>query len=204
MRSRTRSTAAMLACSLALIAIVHPISGPRLAAQERHATGKASAPRESIKVNGAWTIDVRDPDGRLVTHREFSNHLAPSGPESLANLLNGAGKVGGWSVSMFRGMMTSDGRLVEVGLALPSGDSLGSPCTPRFERPETTRACRITTLSENPTLQTDTADGGLILTGSLTATESGIITAVRVGPQPQHRERPNRSGEGRHQLFELT
>src|SRR6267378_4379919 len=29
--------------------------------------------KEGITVHGHWTIDVRNPDGTLVTHREFEN-----------------------------------------------------------------------------------------------------------------------------------
>ena len=31
----------------------------------------SGGPAEGIKVHGHWTIEVRDPDGTLVTHREF-------------------------------------------------------------------------------------------------------------------------------------
>lgn len=39
----------------------------------------SSGRNEGIKVHGHWTIEVRDPDGRLAAHREFENSLAPSG-----------------------------------------------------------------------------------------------------------------------------
>jgi hypothetical protein len=32
---------------------------------------------EGIKVHGHWTVEVRNPDGKLVTHREFENSLVP-------------------------------------------------------------------------------------------------------------------------------
>ncbi|HSP63214.1 MAG TPA: hypothetical protein VLQ90_09555, partial [Pyrinomonadaceae bacterium] len=35
--------------------------------------------KEGIKVHGHWTIDVRNPDGTLVTHREFENDLQADG-----------------------------------------------------------------------------------------------------------------------------
>ena len=34
---------------------------------------------EGIKVHGHWTIEVRNPDGKVVTHREFENALAQGG-----------------------------------------------------------------------------------------------------------------------------
>ena len=43
-------------------------------ANKEHAGG----PQEGIKVHGHWVIDVRNPDGKLVTHREFENAYNPS------------------------------------------------------------------------------------------------------------------------------
>jgi hypothetical protein len=43
---------------------------------------------EGIKVHGHWTIEVRNPDGTVATHREFENSLSPTGAAFLANLLN--------------------------------------------------------------------------------------------------------------------
>jgi hypothetical protein len=43
---------------------------------------------EGIKVHGHWTIEVRNPDGAVVTHREFENSLvANSGSTVMANIL---------------------------------------------------------------------------------------------------------------------
>src|SRR5437879_3747133 len=40
---------------------------------EQVAAAPAGGPQEGIQVHGAWTIDVREPDGTLVEHREFEN-----------------------------------------------------------------------------------------------------------------------------------
>src|SRR3989442_5421961 len=40
---------------------------------------------EGIKVHGHWTIEVRNPDGTLVTRREFENGLV--GASGLAQIL---------------------------------------------------------------------------------------------------------------------
>src|SRR2546428_3795116 len=42
---------------------------------------------EGIKVHGHWTIDVRNPDGKLVMHREFENALTAHGGGALFQLL---------------------------------------------------------------------------------------------------------------------
>ena len=57
---------------------------------------------EGIKVHGHWTIEARNPDGTLVTHREFENSLAPAnggnGAGLLAALLGRVVSAGSWSV----------------------------------------------------------------------------------------------------------
>jgi hypothetical protein len=54
--------------------------------------------KEGIKVHGHWTIDVRNPDGTLVTHREFENSIQGSGTRVLAQLLGRNFSVGEWSI----------------------------------------------------------------------------------------------------------
>jgi len=56
--------------------------------------------QEGIKVHGHWTIEVRNPDGKLVTHREFENSLAFDGPLNLATALGGAATVGLWRIEV--------------------------------------------------------------------------------------------------------
>jgi hypothetical protein len=46
--------------------------------------------QQGIKVHGHWTIEVRDPDGKPVSHREFENSLMSGGKNILSNcLVNG-------------------------------------------------------------------------------------------------------------------
>jgi hypothetical protein len=58
----------------------------------------AGGPQEGIKVHGHWVIDVRNPDGELVTHREFENALIQGGQTFLETVLLRAGSVGYWQV----------------------------------------------------------------------------------------------------------
>jgi hypothetical protein len=44
-------------------------------------------PKEGIKVHGHWIIDVRNPDGTVVAHREFENALTSIGAITLAKIL---------------------------------------------------------------------------------------------------------------------
>jgi hypothetical protein len=57
-------------------------SGSKHGAAE-NPSGERHAPKgqpEGINVHGHWTIEVRNPDGKLVTHREFENALSPGFP----------------------------------------------------------------------------------------------------------------------------
>ncbi len=80
------------------------ISQVALAQQPRsgRARGGDKGAHEGIKVHGHWTIEVRNPDGTLVTHREFENSLinccASPGALTLATALGRASTVGLWWV----------------------------------------------------------------------------------------------------------
>lgn len=63
-------------------------------------TEPAGGQKEGITVHGHWTVEVRNPDGKLVTHREFENALDPIfGPMALAAILGRNKTVGLWVVS---------------------------------------------------------------------------------------------------------
>jgi hypothetical protein len=48
-----------------------------------HAKQRTGDPHEGIKVHGHWTIEVRNADGTLVTHREFENSLWSGGGDGV-------------------------------------------------------------------------------------------------------------------------
>jgi hypothetical protein len=57
--------------------------------RDSHAKASAKSRRsEGITVSGWWTIEVRNPDGKLVSRREFENSLAPN---NLWNSVGGGG-----------------------------------------------------------------------------------------------------------------
>lgn len=102
---------------------------------------------EGLKVHGHWTIEVRDPDGTVVTRREFENSLvttnAPTGfftgSQLLVGLLSGAGAVGSSGGNSTWGIHLS---------SLNNGDT--SPCTNTYFNG--VLACSISpvTLAPNP------------------------------------------------------
>lgn len=63
----------------------------------------AGGPKEGIKVHGEWTIDIRNPDGTLVSHHEFKNALQTSGAVLLGHFLQRTNKAGEWVVSVTGG-----------------------------------------------------------------------------------------------------
>jgi hypothetical protein len=53
---------------------------------------------EGIKVHGHWMIEVRNPDGKLVSHTEFENSLQSTGADILTGLLSGQYVPGGFQI----------------------------------------------------------------------------------------------------------
>ena len=63
----------------------------------------AGREQEGIKVHGHWTIEVRNPDGSLASHREFENSLVPgqnNGGVLLSMALARQANVGVWEVKL--------------------------------------------------------------------------------------------------------
>ena len=56
------------------------------------------SPAEGIAVHGHWTIEVRNPDGSLVVHREFDNALQSRGNETIISILAREKVAGRWNV----------------------------------------------------------------------------------------------------------
>jgi hypothetical protein len=60
--------------------------------------------KEGITVRGHWSIDVKNPDGTLVSHSEFDNALNEHGKATLANLLGNTTTLQyGWGVRLMSG-----------------------------------------------------------------------------------------------------
>jgi hypothetical protein len=53
---------------------------------------------EGVTIHGHWIIEVRNPDGTVVTHREFENAIVQAGEGYLAALLAGNNSSGGLSI----------------------------------------------------------------------------------------------------------
>ena len=122
----------------------------------------AVGPMGSIGVHGHWEIEVRNPDGSLVTRREFDNALFDHGANILPLLLSGAVVPAPWIVFFY-----------------------GAP-TPCFPYPGDNQKCFILEgrlpvpastngISKNLVVTTDP----LKLSGSITVPLAGSITTVQ-------------------------
>jgi hypothetical protein len=126
-------------------------------AQEANQAKPEGGPREGIKVHGHWTIEVRNPDGKLVKHREFENSLDPNaGAAALANPLD-RGAVGGlWMITLAGSLCPNLCALTESAATV-----LGAFKT------------LTVTLSGSQTMNPH-----LVLSGTMTAPQSGSVSAV--------------------------
>jgi hypothetical protein len=64
------------------------------------ASDQTSGLSEELAIHGDWTIDIRNPDGSLVSHREFENLLTSPGKSTVAGILSGSQSAGGWSIGL--------------------------------------------------------------------------------------------------------
>jgi hypothetical protein len=150
-------TALAVAVALAGILAV----GPSSAASAADETSTSDGPQQGIQVHGHWTIEVRDPDGTLVSHTEFENSLQSTGQSFLTWILSRQYSLGLWR--LFVGP---------------------EPCAgPTF--------CIIGEAGDNETgsnvfktLTVSTADGGtkVVLQGTATAANDSSISSVNTAP----------------------
>jgi hypothetical protein len=151
---------------------------------------KGDGKRESIKVHGHWTIEVRNPDGAMVRHVEFENSLTLGGATSLATLLLGTEVQGGFAVFLSNNIAGTTGPCspgAGGATACILFASLINP-TPAAFTDETNGCpggadCFPLTIASNATLT------GISLTGTAIAGSNGQITDVSVanltcGPYP--------------------
>lgn len=135
---------------------------------------------EGIKVHGHWTIEVRNSDGTVVTHREFENSIQAGGTAALASLLGGNQLLGPWQVDL----IGSPQPCVWPVRNTPSGFSSGpEPCVivpgntvvdgVPVQFPGKTQVDALAF-----TLTVTASSGQLVLNGSATAATTTSITSV--------------------------
>jgi len=91
--AQAQSASAPSAPASAKAATVQTVSGPAVPTREPRGKGLNTG----IKVHGHWTIEVRNPNGRLASHTEFENALQHDGQQALAAILWGY-TPGDWAI----------------------------------------------------------------------------------------------------------
>ena len=124
------------------------------------AAGVEAQSSEGIKVHGDWTIEVRQPDGTLVSKREFKNALAVEGRGTLLTLLTAAteGKPT-WGINL-----------------LPQDPAPAACADGSCPTIQPVPAGLYPTVPQNLTVTT--ANGAITLNGSVTANQIGSIGVV--------------------------
>jgi hypothetical protein len=134
---------------------------------EKSSQAQAAQPRtngatDGIKVHGHWTIEVRNPDGTLVTHHEFENAYVPKG--FLPLILGRQNSVGTWM-------------LVLSGSLTPPCFTTGPVACYIFETGVTVPA-NYAGSNASATMSVGSGIGALVLSGTVTAGENGEIDQV--------------------------
>lgn len=113
-RNRARGIAAAVALAIGSMGATQAQSTPvpdqkqkPVTAQEPRAASRPTAVEsnrkggsDGIKVNGYWTIEVKNPDGTVASHTEFENAIQPTGMLALASLLAGNSASGGLAIML--------------------------------------------------------------------------------------------------------
>jgi hypothetical protein len=93
-------------------------------------SGVSAGPDESIGVSGHWVIEVRDPDGTLVTRREFHNALV--GASRLSEHLRGVATPGPMRVAMTCTSITCV-KPCPIGCSITEARAVGAATTSLFK-----------------------------------------------------------------------
>ena len=129
-----------------------------------------AGPQEGIKVRGHWTIDVLEPDGKLVSHNEFENALLASGGELLSAVLGHDLGVGFWTLQTTTSGVAN--KPCNTGAGFPSGCTIYE-VAPNFPQPNQFTGLLV----EAPT--TGINSGNLVGSGSFTAINPADINLVK-------------------------
>jgi hypothetical protein len=89
---------------------INSATGQNVGSQTPAKPGAASTSKpgqEGLTVHGYWKIDVHNPDGKLVTHREFENSLTGGAPQ-LYQLITGQAAAGDMAIVVNNGTTQPD------------------------------------------------------------------------------------------------
>lgn len=133
---------------------------------------------EGITVHGHWLIEVRNPDGKVVSRTEFENSLQPAGKVLLAAVLSGYAP-GGWMITLNgpsgEGPCTNadlTSGVGECGIVASGSYFATEQCPGRGDQ------CFTTLSVSNPFPATGPEANTVTLQGTATAGASGTISDV--------------------------
>jgi len=136
-------------------------------------TAGVGATNLGLKMHGHWVIDVKNPDGKLVEHRDFENSLSASAQGILVGMLMGQFVPGNYMIAM--GAQTGNAPCVAVFQFCGIAQGLTtSPATNYC----TAYYCSYN-LTVNPNFGTSfSGPYSIVMAGSITANQTGTIGTV--------------------------
>jgi hypothetical protein len=154
------SLAAAIVLSAGLVAGCGSASSS--AGRTAHAAARpASNPNAvGVKVHGAWTLQVREPDGRLVRSLQFHNDLTNVGAGGLSSILSKEFTPGYWVIELFGSpnACLRNSNPASCDISEPQGQGVNGPATKN--------------------LVLTNVGSGVRLKGSTTTDQNGSITIV--------------------------
>lgn len=151
---------------------------------------------EGIKVHGHWTIEVRNPDGKVATHREFENSLVNGpGAATLVSLLVGNFVPGGAFIALSDAANPQTGgpcppvggstNCLLVGSLIAPTPSSWFTTVPGFSGGCIPANNCSPSLTITPNMLSQGWNTGLLFSGSIpgSMTETGNISAVYLFPE---------------------
>jgi hypothetical protein len=153
----------------------------------------AKGTHEGVTVHGHWTIEVKNPDGKVATHREFENALVPTyGPAALTGVLVGNYVPGGYSIALNTPTGTGgpcqpvagNTACVLVGSLITPTPSSWFSSTPGYSGGCISANNCSPSLSITPNTVSSGVAAGLLFSGSIpgSMTETGTINDVYLNP----------------------
>jgi len=147
--------------------------------EEKIPASPAKGPHEGITVHGHWTIEVRNPDGTVVTHREFENALQPGAYAPLGALIAGNSSSAGLSIGLdMKAANIDEGAGFGAELARIDGyKTAGGPCY--TGNTQQGFGCLITT-AIGPVVNTSCTPGSAPACSTTLTPKGPTLTAVNV------------------------
>lgn len=151
----------------------NPAALPSVAtAKPESSQGDAGSINQGIKMHGHWVIDVKNPDGTIVQHRDFENSLVPNASQFLIGLMSGYFIPGDYLIFLQAG--TGSAPCI-------AGTQGGCAIVRSLTTNPGTVYCEIYYCSTGLTYTYNLAGAGpfsMVLQGSITANQAGNIAEV--------------------------